>query len=74
LFCITHSAQIAAIGDTHFKIAKSEVDGRNETTVTPLSGEARIDEISRIMGGIEITETLRRTAKEMLDSANEYRA
>ena len=74
VFCITHSAQIAAIGDTHFKIAKSEVDGRNETTVTPLSGEARIDEISRIMGGIEITETLRQTAKEMIEAAKEYRA
>jgi len=73
VFCITHSAQIAAMGDVHYKIAKSEVDGRNETSVTELSGESRVDEISRIMGGIEITETVRNTAREMIMSASAYR-
>ena len=73
VFCITHSAQIAAMGDTHYKISKSEVDGRNETSVTELSGESRVDEISRIMGGIEITETVKNTAREMILAANAYR-
>ncbi len=73
VFSITHSAQIAAMADTHYKIAKSEVDGRNETFVTELSSESRVDELSRIMGGIEITETLKNTAREMLASADDYR-
>lgn len=73
VFCITHSAQIAAMADTHYKIAKNEVDGRNETSVTELTGEARVDEISRIMGGIEITETLRKTASEMIEAAAAYK-
>ncbi len=72
VFCITHSAQIAAMGNTHYRISKSEVDGRNETSVTELAGEDRVDEISRIMGGIEITETVRSTAREMIKSAGQY--
>lgn len=74
VFSITHSAQIAAMGDTHYKISKSEVDGRNETSVTELSDEQRACELSRIMGGIEITETLMNTSKEMLSFASEYRS
>lgn len=74
VFCITHSAQIAAMGDTHYRIYKKEIDGRSETEVSELSGEARISEISRIMGGINITETLRSTAREMLASGNAYKA
>ena len=73
VFCITHSAQIAAMGDTHYKISKSEVEGRNETSVTELTGESRVDEVARIMGGIEITETVRNTAKEMIKNADTYR-
>ena len=73
VFSITHSAQIAAMGDTHYRISKREVDGRNETEVTMLTGQGRVDELSRIMGGIEITETVRSTAREMIEAANAYR-
>ncbi len=69
VFCVTHSAQIAALGDTHYLIEKSETDGRNETKVRQLGDDERVEELSRIMGGMEITETLRRTAREMLDGA-----
>ncbi|MBE6609270.1 MAG: DNA repair protein RecN [Ruminococcaceae bacterium] len=72
VFSITHSAQVAAAGDSHFKIAKTEVDGRAETSVKELSKAERVDELSRIMGGIEITETLRKTAEEMLENAGNY--
>lgn len=70
VICITHSAQIAAIADTHYKILKTENAGRNETSVTVLDRDGRINELSRIMGGIEITENLRRTAEEMLGTNN----
>lgn len=68
VICITHSAQIAAIADTHYKILKTENCGRNETSLVELDQSGRIDELSRIMGGIEITETLRKTAAELLDT------
>ena len=69
VLCITHSAQIAAYADTHFKILKSEKDGRAETSVSELDREERISELSRIMGGISITDTVRKTAQEMLNAA-----
>ena len=67
--CITHSAQVAATAHNHYKIVKNEVDGRSETGVDLLDKEGRIDEIARIMGGVNITEKIRETAEEMINSA-----
>ena len=66
VICVTHSAQIASLGDTHYRISKNEKDGRAETDVHPLSGEERVEEIARILGGIEITNAQRDAAREML--------
>lgn len=71
VLCVTHSAQIAAMADTHFFISKHEIGGRTETSVTVLDREGRIGELARIMGGAEITESLRNTAAELLDSSRE---
>ena len=68
VICVTHSAQIAALADAHLYISKREVDGRVETSVTPLDDDGRIGEISRIIGGIEITDAIRATARELLES------
>ena len=66
VLCVTHLPQIAALGDTHMLIAKSERDGRTYTTVTPLDFEGRKLELARIMGGAKITETTLESAAEML--------
>lgn len=66
--CITHLAQIAAMADHHMLIEKRVQDGRTYTEVKNLSGEARVNEIARIMSGGEITEHLRRTALDMLEA------
>lgn len=66
VFSVTHSAQVAATADNHLKIRKHEVDGRTETVVEKLTREQRVDELSRIMGGVVITENIRRSAEEML--------
>lgn len=66
VFCITHSAQVAASGHHHYKIAKTEVDGRNRTQVWRLDHEGRVEELSRIMGGITITKAIRDGAEELL--------
>ena len=73
VICVTHSAQIAAEADRHFLIKKSEVAGRTETSVTPLSRQGRTDEIARIMGGIKITEKILRSAEEMVAEAEKNR-
>ncbi len=67
VICVTHSAQIAALSDKHFLVSKKEKDGRTVSSALPLSFEERIEEVSRILGGIEITENVYMTAKEMLE-------
>ena len=67
VICVTHSAQVASSAEYHFRISKSEISGRTETAVSILDRDGRINEIARIMGGINITEKLVETAKELLD-------
>ncbi len=66
VLCVTHSAQIASLGDTHYRITKNEKDGRAETNVIPLGENERVEEIARILGGIQITNAQRDAAREML--------
>ncbi len=66
VLCVTHLPQIAAMGDTHMLISKSERDGRTYTTVTPLDHQGRMQELARIIGGAQITETTLKSAEEML--------
>ena len=70
VLCVTHSAQIASLADTHYRITKTERDGRAETEVAMLTQDERVEEIARILGGIEITNAQRDAAREMIE---EYR-
>ena len=72
VFCVTHSAQIASLAHDHLLIYKSEDGGRVSTSLKLLSGEERCEEISRILGGIEITDAVRRAACEMLSEGETY--
>lgn len=63
---ITHLPQVAALGTHHLRVSKSLVDGQTLSTITALDVEARVHEVARMLGGIEITETTRQHAKEML--------
>ena len=66
VLCVTHLPQLAALANTHLLIAKSERDGRTYTSVTPLDIEGRKQELARIIGGTNITETTLKSAEEML--------
>lgn len=68
VICVTHSAQIASNADEHFLIQKEFIGGRTYTKVTELDYESRKKELARIMGGLEITDTLLKSAEEMLSS------
>ncbi len=68
VLCVTHLPQIAAMGDVHMLISKSERDGRTYTTVMPLDRAGRVQELARIIGGASITETTLKSAEEMLQS------
>ena len=66
VLCVTHLPQLAALADTHLLIAKAERGGRTYTTVTPLDRSGRAQELARIIGGANITETTLKSAEEML--------
>ena len=68
IICITHSAQVASLGQQHLHIYKEEKDGRAFTSVAELSGDARVAEIARILGGIKVTDAQMQAARDMLSS------
>lgn len=63
---ITHLPQVAALGRHHLQVRKAQTNGQTLSTITPLDDVQRVEEISRMLGGLEITETTRRHASEML--------
>lgn len=65
VICITHLAQIAAMADAHYAIEKTVQGGKTVTNISLLNGQGEIEELARILGGAEITETVRRNAAEM---------
>ena len=67
IICVTHSAILAAKADAHYKISKKETDGRVITNVEKLDRIGRRDELARIMGGVNVTETVLKAAEEMLN-------
>ena len=69
IICITHLPQIAAMADTHFKIEKSLDEGSTKTTIDRLYDDEAVDELARLLGGAEITDTVRDNAKEMKELA-----
>lgn len=69
VICVTHLAQIAAFGDAHLLIEKSEHDGQTFTDVTPLDFIGRKHELARILGGLVVTETQLKNAEELLLAA-----
>ena len=67
VICVTHSAQIAACADEHLLILKQFEGNRTYTSVKSLNFDERKHELARIMGGIEITDTLLKSAEELLN-------
>ena len=68
VICITHLAQIAKYGTSQFRISKDVVDGRTFTTIIPLLDETtRVEEIARMIGGAQITNTTLTHARELLN-------
>ncbi len=63
---ITHLPQVAAQGTHHFRVSKSHLDGQTLSRIEALTPEARVEEIARMLGGVEITATTRQHATEML--------
>ena len=69
VLCVTHLPQVAAHADGHYHVAKRVVGGRTRTEITALSGEARLDELARMLGGRTATKASRGNAAALLVEA-----
>lgn len=70
VLCVTHQTQIASLADFHYLIRKQFEQGRTFTDVTLLDYDGRINELARIIGGVNITEAALAHAREMLKENN----
>jgi DNA repair protein RecN (Recombination protein N) len=70
VMCITHLPQVAARADHQWQVAKNATGGNVLSTVTVLDAGQRVAEIARMLGGVQITDTTRRHAAEMLGIKN----
>ncbi len=65
---VTHSPQVAALGNHHWRVEKRVEDGVTLSTVTPLAPETRINEIARMISGDRVTEAAREAARALLQA------
>lgn len=66
VLCVTHLAQVAAQGHQHWKVSKHSEANTTISQITSLNRQERVEEVARMLGGTEITETTRRHARELL--------
>ena len=74
VLCVTHLPQVASLADQHFRISKVTDGKTTRTQVQPLDEEERIQELARMLGGVEITRKTLDHAAEMLAGARQKRA
>lgn len=66
ILCVTHLPQVAAQGNHHLKVSKSQSADKTVSQVQTLSRSERVEEVARMLGGATITDTTRRHARELL--------
>jgi len=67
ILCVTHLPQVAAQGNHHLKVSKSQAGDKTLSQVMPLGRSERVEEVARMLGGATITDTTRRHARELLE-------
>jgi DNA repair protein RecN (Recombination protein N) len=67
ILCVTHLPQVAAQGNHHLKVSKSQAGDKTLSQVMPLGRPERVEEVARMLGGATITDTTRRHARELLE-------
>ena len=70
---MTHLPQIAAMADTHFSVEKGVSGGRTFTKVQELTRQQRREELARLTGGLQISQTMLDGAEELLAAADDYK-
>lgn len=73
IICISHLPQIAALADSHFVINKVVLDNKTKTIVNRLSEDGRIEEMARLLGGVDLTNTTIKHASEMIEMSKKIK-
>jgi len=71
ILCVTHLPQVAAHADGHYHVSKRVASGRTHTEIVPLTGDERINELARMLGGRQATDASRENAAELLAEAGQ---
>jgi len=66
VLCVTHLPQVASQANQHFQVSKKSVGGKITSSIAVLDNKARVEEVARMLGGLEITATTRKHAQELL--------
>ena len=66
VLCVTHLPQVASQANQHFQVSKKSDGGKTVSRIDLLDAKTRVEEIARMLGGIEITATTRKHARELL--------
>ena len=73
VLCISHLPQIAALADSHFVINKVILEDKTNTVISKLSDKDRIEEMARLLGGVDLTDTTLRHASEMIEMSKKIK-
>jgi DNA repair protein RecN (Recombination protein N) len=68
VLCVTHLPQVASQADRQVRVTKRTVGGVTRTALETLDGDARVEELARMLGGANVTDRARAHAREMLES------
>jgi DNA repair protein RecN (Recombination protein N) len=69
VLCVTHLPQVASQAHQHLRVEKLSLNKLTRTTIAHLSAEQRVEEIARMLGGVDVTETTLSHAREMLQKS-----
>lgn len=73
VICITHLPQVAAMSDTHLSIKKIEQHNRTKTTISELSESEKINELSKMITGTEMTETAKEHSEQLMKLSKQFK-
>jgi DNA repair protein RecN (Recombination protein N) len=73
VLCISHLAQVATFGDTHYAITKQVTNTRTATQVVKLSNQDRVDEVAAMLDGHPVSEQSRTVARDMLNRTHQLK-
>lgn len=73
VICISHLPQITALADSHYVIGKETLDNKTGSYIRQLDLDERVEELARLIGGVDLTETTLKHALEMIEMSNKIK-